>query len=304
MIELKDSGVVLDKAEHTYTLDGKTLSGITKLIENKLFPDKYAGVPEATMKAAAVRGTYIHELTELYDDIGAKNEDVPELQGYIKLQSEGGYKPVRSEYIVTDGEHYASGIDAVWTKDGESVYLVDKKTTSKYYGDSVEWQLSIYAYMFELMNPGVKVAGLMGCWLRGGKAKLYPAKRHSVDEVKRLLQSGVDGTEFKPDAVERTEDEKAIEFMLLDLYDIERAMRKVKEDREQLLARLQEKMEAVGKDNTSNDYVSVTMKADSVRTSFDSSRFKKEHAALYAEYTKGTPVKGGLMVKLKKAAEE
>ena len=48
-IELKQCGVVFNPENHSYYLPEKDkyLSGITGLLERQLFPDTYAGVPEA-----------------------------------------------------------------------------------------------------------------------------------------------------------------------------------------------------------------------------------------------------------------
>ena len=51
--KLVKSGVVFDSEHHTYTLDGKQLSGITSLLDRQLFKDKYSGIPEDTLRKAA-----------------------------------------------------------------------------------------------------------------------------------------------------------------------------------------------------------------------------------------------------------
>ena len=52
---LKKCPVEFDELAHTYTLDGKQLSGITGIIKDYLFPDMYKGVHERTLEAAAER---------------------------------------------------------------------------------------------------------------------------------------------------------------------------------------------------------------------------------------------------------
>jgi hypothetical protein len=69
--------------------------------------------------------------------------------------------------LVTDGEHYASKIDAVYQGE-KGVILNDRKTTYHLDKEYVSWQLSIYAWMFERMNPGVEVEGLTATWMREG----------------------------------------------------------------------------------------------------------------------------------------
>ena len=43
---LPESPVVFEPEHHTYNLDGKMLSGVTAIVK-WLFPDTYAGIPEA-----------------------------------------------------------------------------------------------------------------------------------------------------------------------------------------------------------------------------------------------------------------
>ena len=62
-MKLNQSKVIFDPQEHTYTLDGMLLQGITGMIERQLFPDKYSGVPEFVMKRAAERGSFVHALS-------------------------------------------------------------------------------------------------------------------------------------------------------------------------------------------------------------------------------------------------
>ena len=70
-MELTKSQIIFDQQAHTYTTpDGVCLQGVTGMIERQLFPDKYSGVPEFVMKRAAERGSFVHEVCELVDDLG------------------------------------------------------------------------------------------------------------------------------------------------------------------------------------------------------------------------------------------
>ena len=80
-----------------------------------------------------------------------------------------------SEYIVTDFEHFASPIDKVVEINNE-VCLVDVKTTAALDYEYLSWQLSVYKYLFGLVNPDVKIGGLGAIWIRDG------ATYHDVQE--------------------------------------------------------------------------------------------------------------------------
>ena len=152
---LNKSSVSFDENSHTYHLDGVALSGITGMIKKHLFPDKYKDVPEETLNNAKDRGSVIHKLCELVDDLGIK-DDREEVKNYIKLKEKYSMEYVCSEYLVSDNKHFATCIDKVFKSDN-GYDLVDIKTTYTLDKEYLSWQLSINAFFFELQNPGVKV---------------------------------------------------------------------------------------------------------------------------------------------------
>lgn len=145
-MKLIKSQVVFNPDEHTYMLGDKELSGITSVIGRQLFPDKYRDVPEDVLRKAAERGTMIHSICELVDDIGITH-DSDEAQGYKELKDDWGLRYECSEYLVSDNEHYASCIDKVYRENDTDFTLGDIKTTYVLDKESVRWQLSIYAYL-------------------------------------------------------------------------------------------------------------------------------------------------------------
>ena len=60
-IELNSSGVIFNKEEHTYELNGKRLTGITEMLQRQLFPDEYTDIPWQIVKKAGESGTSVHE---------------------------------------------------------------------------------------------------------------------------------------------------------------------------------------------------------------------------------------------------
>ena len=186
MIELVKSSVVFNEGNHTYFLGDKQLSGITGMIKRQLFPDKYKEVPQHILERAAERGTRVHHECQFVDITGFEPES-QEAMNYSFIRTGAGYNALANEYTVSDEEYFASNIDCVWEKDGK-IALADIKTTYSPDKAYLEWQLSIYAYLFEMQNPNLKVDRLFGVWLYNDKSELIPLERKSDDEVKRLLQ--------------------------------------------------------------------------------------------------------------------
>lgn len=86
----------------------------------------------------------------------------------------------------------------------------------------MSWQLSIYAYLFELQNPLIKVDKLFGIWLRGNKSELVEIERKPDAEVKRLLECEIKGEQFLPNAPVPADEKQLIPMQLVNtIIDIE-----------------------------------------------------------------------------------
>ena len=298
-MKLKQSQVIYDPVPHTYTLDGERLKGITAVIKERIFPDEYANVPEATLKAAAERGTRIHQALELYDTTGITTEDCTEFMSYLGERDNHPfmYHHLATEYVVSDGQEYASAIDKVYAdEDGESVILADIKTTYKLNKDYVSWQLSVYAYFFSLLNPGIKVKGLYAIWLRDDKHKIVEVARHSEEEVKALLY----GFSVAP-----TANGEATAKDIQEIADIESEIVQLSADIKQMTDRLDTLKAQAGETMTSRGvrkynglFLTITKREDSERTTFDSKAFAKADPDTYKKFTKTSVTKGGYLVKL------
>lgn len=162
MIRLNKWAGSFNEDEHRYfRSDGKELQGITKMLKAMLFKEEYKGVSQDVLQNAAERGHLIHSRLELYDNSGL-GDDIPEVIAYARLKKMFNLEYIASEYLVSDDENYASAIDKVYhekdTPDDE-VVLGDVKATYNFNRDYVSWQLSVYAYFFEMLNPHLKVVG-------------------------------------------------------------------------------------------------------------------------------------------------
>ncbi len=282
-------GVTFDPINHTYTLDknGARLDGITKLIGERLFPGKYASVPESTLKAAAERGHAIHSICEIFDKYGIDTDSALELQGYknvcLNLPAHEG-----SEYLVTDGKRYATCIDKVYRVDGDTFDLADIKTTSNLDMDYLSWQLSVCSYLFRKVNKKAKVCKLWGIWLRGDKAELREVQARTDEEVKSLLYDESFSAPVAPEVPKAF----LAEFACI---EVEIAMHlellsKAKREHEELLAGMTELMERHGVKKFKGEHISLTYKEATERNSFSSKRSKEEHPELYASYITASPV--------------
>ena len=206
-IELKDSGVLFNEEEHTYWLDGKELSGITGMLQRQLFPTEFDGIPQHLIQSAADYGTCVHQSCEEFDKNWV-NDGTQEVNDYIQLCKDYGLVHECSEYTVTDGANWASMIDKVYRVSDDTFSLGDIKTYGQMTPEKLEkarWQLSIYAYFFELMNKKAKVDQLLIIRLRNRMKKdgsfdrikeIIFVNRISSEICKELLDCDLRGEQF------------------------------------------------------------------------------------------------------------
>lgn len=307
-IELKQCSVVLNQEDHTYYLPEKDkyLSGITGMLERQLFPDTYEGIPEAVLSQAAEYGTDVHQSIEDFD-MNWENDGTQEVADYIKLTTEQGLVHETSEYLITDGENYASMIDKVYRVDETTFDLGDIKTYGIMTPDKREkarWQLSIYAYLFELQNKKAKVRRIFILHIRN-KAKKDGCFDHISDFielvripseiVKELLLADSIGEQFvNPYAI--PEDIKSQEPLIRKLIqaktDAETKLNSIK-------ARILTLMEAEGIKSWATETMRITRKLPTTRSSFSLSDFKEAHADIDIEpFMKTSAVAGSLTISL------
>ena len=298
-MELVKSSVIFDPAAHTYhTPDGRQLQGITGMLRRQLFPDEYRDVPQAVLRQAAERGHNIHQMLELVDDLGI-TPDNPEAQAYIRLKERQGLCPVASEYLVSDNARFASAIDKVYKEGDDAFTLADIKTTYRLNEEYVRWQLSVYAYLFELQNPGARVVRLLALWVRDGRASAFPMERIPSNIVTSLLEAEAEGRQFvNPLSMPSTLPEKYRQ-MEQSIAEIDRQARYWTERKKELMDGIMREMVSAGAYSWEGERIRLTRKKDGIRRSFDQKRLEKDHPDIYAAYVTESPVAGSVTLKIK-----
>lgn len=296
-MKLIKSQVIFNPDEHTYMLGGKELSGITSVISRQLFPDKYRDVPEDVLKKAAERGTMIHSICELVDDMGISH-DSDEAQGYKELKDDWGLRYECSEYLVSDDEHYASCIDKVYRENETDFTLGDIKTTYVLNKESVRWQLSIYAYLFELQNPGCKAVRLIGIWLRGKNHEIVEVERIPSEVVVNLLKCDSEGKQFvNPYSISPVTLPDEYRKMERTIQEIVSQAKYWSDKKKEIADAVMMSMVEAGEYSWKGDIISFTRKKDTIRKDFDKKAFEKDYPDLYNKYLKEIPVVGSVTLK-------
>lgn len=303
-IQLNDSGVLFNREEHTYELNGKFLSGITEMLQRQLFPDEFDGVPEEAIQQAALYGTEVHESIEQFDSFWT-NDGTQEVADYIDICTTNGLIHERSEYTVTDGMNWASNIDKVFRKSETVFDIADVKTYGTMTPDKQEkarWQLSIYAYLFETLNPNATVGKLYIIHLRNKLKKdgttdhianLIEVDRIPSEVCKKLLDTDLAGEIFENPYVipaDIAEREQEIRTLMVQKKEAEERLNELKSE---ILSRMEETQ--VRSWNT--ETMKLTRKLPSTRYSFDLNRFKSDHPEFnYDDYMKKSTVGSSLLI--------
>ena len=303
-IELKDSGVLFNEEEHSYWLDGRELSGITGMLQRQLFPTEFDGIPQCFIQGAADYGTSVHISCEDFDKNWI-NDGTQEVADYIEICKQYGLVHEASEYIVSDNKDWASMIDKVYRVSEDTFSIGDIKTYGQMTPVKLEkarWQLSIYAYFFELMNRKAKVDRLFIIRLRNKMKKdgsfdhikeIIFVNRIPSDVCKELLDCDLRGEQFCnpydiPD--EYKSQEQTIRDLINTKAEIEGRLAKIK-------AKILADMEKQGVKTWATETMKLIRKSPTTRSSFNLPAFKSDHPELeYESYMRTSPVAGSLQI--------
>ena len=303
-IELKDSGVVFNEELHQYWIGDKELSGITGMLQRQLFPDEFDGVPEDLIMTAARYGTQVHKSIEDFDKNWI-NDGTQEVADYIEICKNNGLVHECSEYTITDGKNWASNIDKVYRVDDTTFDIGDIKTYGTMTSDKLEkarWQLSIYAYLFELQNKKAKVGKLFIMHIRNKarkdgtfdhKADIIHVNRIPSEICKEPLDCDLRGEQFEnpysiPEEIRNQESE--IRELILTKNEIEERLSSLK-------SKILSEMEMMDVKSWFTDTMKLTRKLPGTRTTFDLQAFKRDHPDIdFESYMKTSKVAGALVI--------
>lgn len=315
-IELVNSGVEFLKEPHEYWLtlaDGekKQLFGITSAIQRQVAKSEYDGCPEYLIKRAGEYGTSVHDSIErLINDF--EHDGTQETEDFRTLTADMSIEA--SEYNVTDivnddpeSCYYSSNIDIV-TRLGDAEFaLADLKTYSnakltKAQKTKAQYQLSCYAYMFELQNKGAKVKELFVIHIcnktkKDGSinhiAELIPIERIPADICKALLDADRNGEQFN----NPYELPKEVEKKCKRIIKLIQTKKEAEEELTHIKKEILETMLFLDVDNWKGDGITFSRTAETTRSSFDLAAFKKQYPDLpYDDFIKKSNVAGSLKI--------
>lgn len=299
-IKLNKPKVTFIEETHQYFIGKKQLKGITGTLIKKAFPDTYKDIPESVLMKAAERGGMIHNSFELFctvfdSDIKMYPNPTEEIRAFNSMLVSYGLHHVDSEYLVTDGEDFASAIDGVFADSDGNIYLVDYKTTSTLHYDNVSLQLSIYARWFEEKNPDLKVKELVCMWFKNGQSRFQPLPRVSEEKIDALIKAYLeDDPDYKyevevPEAFSSTEQQYRLVTARIDALKIEQ---------DALKEKLMKMMEANKQKSIKTQYGSYSYVESTTKRTLDTKLFKEKYPNAYEKLTKVSISKPSIRIKL------
>lgn len=299
-ITLNEPKVTFIEESHQYFLGKKELKGVTGTLIKKAFPDTYKNIPEYILMKAAERGGLIHNTFEtfcsIFDaDIKKYPNPTEELQAFYDMLVSYGLHYIASEYLVTDGENFASAIDGIFADNEGNIYLVDYKTTATLHYDNVSLQLSIYAKWFEEQNPDLKVKEIVCMWFKNGQSKFQPLPRVSDEQIDELINAYLTNDADYQYKVEVPEQFSALEQEYRLITARIDAMKIVQDDLKEKIMKMMEanKQKSIKTNIGTYSYVAATTKKV-----FNTKLFKEEEPDHYEYYLEEAATKPSLRIKL------
>lgn len=299
-ITLNVPRVTFIEETHQYFIGKKELKGVTGTLIKKAFPDTYKNIPESVLMKAAERGGLIHNTFEtfcsIFDaDLKQYPNPTEELLAFHSMLVAYDLHYVASEYLVTDGENFASAIDGIFADSEGNIYLVDYKTTATLHYDNVSLQLSIYAKWFEEQNPDLKVKEIVCMWFKNGQSKFQPLPRVADYQIDDLINAYLaDDTDYQykvevPEQFSALEQEYRLITARMDAL-------KIKQD--DLKEQMMKMMEANKQKSIKTNIGSYSYVESTTKRTLDMKLFKEKYPNAYERLTKVSFSKPSLRIKL------
>ena len=299
-ITLNVPRVTFIEESHQYFIGKKELKGVTGTLIKKAFPDTYKNIPESVLMKAAERGGLIHNTFEtfcsIFDaDLKQYPNPTEELLAFHSMLVAYDLHYVASEYLVTDGENFASAIDGIFADKEGNIYLVDYKTTATLHYDNVSLQLSIYAKWFEEQNPDLKVKEIVCMWFKNGQSKFQPLPRVADYQIDDLINAYLaDDAEYQykvevPEQFSALEQEYRLVSARMDAL-------KIKQD--DLKEQIMKMMEANKQKSIKTNIGSYSYVESTTKRTLDMKLFKQKYPNAYEKLTKVSISKPSIRIKL------
>ena len=280
-IKLAKSQVSFDSERHLYTLGALELSGVTGVIRSVILHD--ASTPP---ESAFAHGRKVHDeiQSRFYGLCG--DEPSEEYKALEAWREENGVTFSESEFIVSDGRHWASAIDLI----GDDGTIYDVKTNRTGVETLyVRWQLSIYRYLL-FVQCGFVAPRLVCLHLTAGGCEAIEMEPVPDEQVERFLRCAESGEPY----------EQGVAELARAVAELTAEANRAKDALEAAKALLMTALKEQNAKGYKDDSVTITYVPESVTVTLDAKRLQEDEPDLYQRFRKESVRKESLTVKIKK----
>ncbi len=308
-----NKNIHFEEATHTYTnQDGVLLTGVTSVMKKMGVAPDFGDVPQATLEAAAHKGTLVHQAIEDWCEMQRTGEiDENRFayeEEYVLAALEGfktlGLNVIANEYLVSDNENIATFIDLVAATDKPNeVDLGDIKYTWDVHSEALSWQLSLDKFFFERQNPHLKVRNLFCVHLKN-ETKKIPVREIHEEEVALFINCFINGLPYAPTSLVPSPELKKV---ITALTELESAIVTMKSESEKMEAEKKKMVSGIltlmKKHNLKHweptPNIAFTYVAPQEREGLDSKLLAQKEPEVFEKYKKITHVKESLRITIK-----
>lgn len=299
----KETNIVLTE-DHKYYYGDKELSGITGMLKQFISPNRYDGVDVEVLENARKRGSEIHGALDAIISGEIDTEQMSHINDafiIFEKMRDSSLIPVASEYIVSDFDTFASPIDVLAINEFNEICILDLKCTSTLDYDFVRWQTNIYRLFFEKMT-GVDVSELYALYYHNGECEVIQLQKIENEHIEYMIACWNNLEHFENPLINTINED----VMLSKTLQVCKAIEALENEKKQLDAEFEklktgllELMKTNGVKKFENEFIRLTYKEPTTRTSIDGRKLKEEMPEVYENYKKESEVKESIIIKIK-----
>lgn len=294
--------ITFDEKAHLYFNDGFIVPSVTEIL-GAVYGTELEDAPAHFVERAAKKGTKIHkEIQKFITESDYKAVNAPETVRFVEYaQKHLKLDTAISEHILWAKTPYGEvcgTADLICEDNYENGLLADYKTSkTATAAQRKKWQmqLSIYKFMARQMGCPIDINRLVVLHLTEFECEEIYLDYLGDDFVLETMKLYSEGKKAAQESTQlQTVSTEQLATFAAVLQQIKALENKIEPTREAIKA----EMESRGILNVQIGDVSVSYVAPTTRKTFDSTRFKADHADLFAAYQKESAVKSSIRIKV------
>jgi len=289
--------ITFDEKNHLYYDENSFIIPSVTEITSKVYGTGLENAPIEFVERAAEKGSEIHAEGKGWQDGKIKPEEFKHIETmhFVRWFKSQNFKYTKSEFIGYAKTPYGEVCGTIdLFADGYICDLKTSKTATRKQLEKWQMQLSFYTYM--LKQEGKSVLGLKVLHLTEEGCEVIPLDYLGDDFVEATMKMFKEGTKATPAITTELQSvpKGDIEYFIYALDQIATFEKSI----EPLREAIKKEMESRNILDLKLGDITITYIPPTKRKSFDSAKFKAEHADLYKAYQKESDVKSSIRIKV------